>query len=171
MKFGLMSIPAGWRVSALRWTTSSKRFRARMCLQAVGPRCRTGTSCCSRWRITSSKRSKTCATSFCTRRPARRKRRSRDGSRRHHSAVKHRARLRNRGAELRHRHREPWAAKDVNAKHKPAPGKPAIILQVKQQQDGNTVQIVKDIKATHRQLSQQAAARPAISATGTTRAS
>jgi multidrug efflux pump subunit AcrB len=43
---------------------------------------------------------------------------------------------------------EPWAAKDVNAKHKPAPGKPAIILQVKQQQDGNTVQMVKEIKAT-----------------------
>jgi CzcA family heavy metal efflux pump len=43
---------------------------------------------------------------------------------------------------------EPWAAKDVNAKHKSAPGKPAIILQVKQQQDGNTVQMVKEIKAT-----------------------
>jgi multidrug efflux pump subunit AcrB len=29
-----------------------------------------------------------------------------------------------------------------------ADGKPAIILQVKQQQDGNTVQIVSDIKST-----------------------
>src|SRR5579863_10125486 len=43
---------------------------------------------------------------------------------------------------------EPWDDKSVNAPHKPAPGKPAIILHVKQQQDGNTVQIVKDIKST-----------------------
>src|SRR5579871_3829415 len=32
---------------------------------------------------------------------------------------------------------EPWDQKNVNAKRKAAPGKPAIILQVKQQQDGN----------------------------------
>src|SRR5438105_3624602 len=43
---------------------------------------------------------------------------------------------------------EPWDPKSANAPHKPAFGKPAIILQVKQQQDGNTVQIVQDIKAT-----------------------
>ncbi|HEX5279132.1 MAG TPA: efflux RND transporter permease subunit [Micropepsaceae bacterium] len=42
---------------------------------------------------------------------------------------------------------EPWDA-NSNAAHKPAVGKPAIILQVKQQQDGNTVQIVNQIKST-----------------------
>lgn len=42
---------------------------------------------------------------------------------------------------------EPWDA-NSNAVHKPAVGKPAIILQVKQQQDGNTVQIVNQIKST-----------------------